>query len=1185
MPNPPAPASTPTVSAVVPQIDYSSLPGYVAPENAVTQPGMYSVPRFSGDLFETPEDFVAAQPDPLSWGDWFSNRVQGTVLAQSLAPDALGDEVDKRLDTGYDFTKDPEVMNDPAMLRYNKEFMLVRNTDYAARMKLQIRKENEYYDKMSRESWTQFALGMPIEVLGDPTTFAALLIPGLGEVAGASKAARLAVGFSKGRTMVKYAAIGAAESAATEAILQKKQVTRGATDAAFNIALGSLLGTAVGNLVAASASKQELTTLVRETTDFLQSGALQQDTTAAASKLINALGANPAGAQVALERLSKGDLMVEGWTPKATQWVAGRILRQPALAMGLSQSKTAREAGAMLTNSGANLAMHSDGRVFDTNVEGAMHIWRGRGVQVFNNIESLFYAAKKAGVADGKDLVSFSQDVTFRSRRRGTSTGIVRPGSYEEFVEQGSKHQLDFEDWSLEQAKASGLFPEDFVGPKNARQHIMRIYSQRALAEQRNDFEYLVKDWLRKGINPKEADENGLPSFTSKEDYDAYIEDIAAQVYRAASRTNWDNPGLPMSHVMVPKARGSAKQRTLTIPDTFSVDIDGRKVSLENFLENDARVIAQRYARQFGAEVELTRAFGSADMKEVAKKIDDEYQELMKAAQDAGDFKTLKRLRADQQRTTTYLRGIRDKHRGMYAADAHQGILGNVARPVSAMISPFTMGMISLAAITDAPRIAFQMGLRNFLSAPRQLAMVRRSYKQMIPFLRQLDDDELRMMGVAIERSSHVRLSKLTDLVEDQYNTGMVEKGATAFTRGFYNLTLMPRITDHFKTVAATATEFKLLDMADRVISGKGLKPHQTKWLAKLNLTEADLARVDQLRKDGIVTQQKGVWHFNRWDFSGSSTAQGKIAKLDAAEKAQIDELMTTMPDPPLEMTKKGTPTVKSQAAFDLNAKARDEKIKAIRNTTETSRRGALRREDDLSRRLQSAIATETDRIVITPGIGDMPLSSGHPVGKIFWALKSFLFASITKAGLPALQQRGVAFLLAEALTVQAFAMLEALSREAATNGIDTAEKLVDSPEGLAQLVGLGVERNTFAGALTEFMNYGNLATGQIPRAGDVGTAITGKNVLGESRTKQRTGSFVEELAGPIGGIMGNFQRATKALAELAVEGGPLKEGQRRALARSVPGYTLPFIRPFVDEFFVEDDPKTIIGDIRDALK
>src|SRR5262249_4458381 len=126
-------------------------------------------------------------------------------------------------------------------------------------------------------------------------------------------------------------------------------------------------------------------------------------------------------------------------------------------------------------------------------------------------------------------------------------------------------------------------------------------------------------------------------------------EDIINTILRSGGR------GL---HTPAPGITGRLQERTLPIPDHM----------VAPYVVNDVQRVMRTAARTMGTGIELTRKFGSIDLRDQLKEIVDDYTKLRDAVPD-GPKKEARLLALDRamRRDTNMIEGVRDRLRGTYA--------------------------------------------------------------------------------------------------------------------------------------------------------------------------------------------------------------------------------------------------------------------------------------------------------------------------------------------------------------------------------------------------------------------------------------------------------------------------------------------------------------------------------------
>jgi len=200
-------------------------------------------------------------------------------------------------------------------------------------------------------------------------------------------------------------------------------------------------------------------------------------------------------------------------------------------------------------------------------------------------------------------------------------------------------------------------------------------------------------------------------------------------------------------------------------------------------------------------------------------------------------------------------------------------------------------------------------------------------------------------------------------------------------------------------------------------------------------------------------------------------------------------------------------------------------------------------------RTFRAAIARETDKIIVTPGIGDRPLMMSQLLGspelaQLVFQFRGFAFASAQRVAIAGLQQRDAAvlngFLLSVGLGMLSYFIRVPLS----------GYEFSDDPR---VWVAEGVDRSGVMGWLFDVNNIAEKAT-----RGQVGVnALVG----GPQMTRYASRNVWGAILGPTMGTGDDLFRVTGGLAT-----GEWNEGDTRALRRLVPYQNLFYLRWLLDQ-------------------
>lgn len=307
---------------------------------------------------------------------------------------------------------------------------------------------------------------------------------------------------------------------------------------------------------------------------------------------------------------------------------------------------------------------------------------------------------------------------------------------------------------------------------------------------------------------------------------------------------------------IAPVTLGPLKGRTLNIPDKM----------IEEFLEDDMELIARKYVRQMASEVELTRAFGRADMEDQLKQIRDEYQVLRSKAKSEKEVEKLTRQEASD---LDHIKAFRDMLRGTYRAAEEQSGWSTFTRLALAWNFIRLLGGVTLSSLPDLANVMTRQGLRSFvddgLSGLVSSTKAARIAKR-----------DAREWGAITETVLQTRLAELAEL-HDPYAAGSIaERMMNNVSSTFSRLTFLDRWNDTMKTIVvlqagnkiARLTQQSLTDLPNKWgVVGKQasfdtLGKHDRSYLGKLGIDERMTTLIaDQIQKHGVT--EKGITGLN----------------------------------------------------------------------------------------------------------------------------------------------------------------------------------------------------------------------------------------------------------------------------------------------------------------------------------
>ena len=368
---------------------------------------------------------------------------------------------------------------------------------------------------------------------------------------------------------------------------------------------------------------------------------------------------------------------------------------------------------------------------------------------------------------------------------------------------------------------------------------------------------------------------------TKSPNFDLMARDIANDVHDALTgRRHRDDSAASHPEFFTPITRGPMKDRTFNIPDRM----------IEDFLESNVREVGERYARTMAGEVELTRRFGRADMRDQLTEIGHQYRDLRDAVQAAKTPEEIKGLvgrspgfaeglkgklagqdeltraresalrflNEDEAGARNDLTSVRDLVRGMYKVDANSGNYARVVRSVMAYNYIRHMGNFIAANWSELYRPAMVHGLGRYMSegiAPLVKNLMRGFEGEAAASIK-----EAKLAGLVSERVLHARMAAFGE-VADPYAKG------SAFERLLFNGTKiatkwngLAAFTDFEHSLSAIVTQNRILEAA----TGKA---PDVRYLAYLGIDENMAKRIGaHFEKHGeVLDGNVHVANTERW--------------------------------------------------------------------------------------------------------------------------------------------------------------------------------------------------------------------------------------------------------------------------------------------------------------------------------
>jgi len=380
------------------------------------------------------------------------------------------------------------------------------------------------------------------------------------------------------------------------------------------------------------------------------------------------------------------------------------------------------------------------------------------------------------------------------------------------------------------------MLPAD-VDVSTATSYLMRLYNTQKIIAERGAWDKKLFDWL--GVmrrsnaqrldklkeelvlarKAEKVDEKAISTLQKKISSaaglggasDIELQDIVNQI---TDQIIGNSAGRGM-YEAIPLTRGPLKERTLNIPDE----------QIKEFLELDIDLVARQYKRTMAIDIELTRAFGRADMLDEFDALKADYAKLRESAKKKGDTKTLRELDKKERQDIIDLEAVRDRLRGTFRTpdnpDSFFIRAGRVLRDANFVRM---LGGMTLSAIPDMSRLIAVNGLKP----------VGRSLKALItsPAAVKMSREEAKRAAVGLDMVLNSRASSLAELTDIYASTTRFERGLRGLSDGFSKITLMAPWNASMKQFSGVITADRILAESINLTRGKATKSAITRLAA-----------------------------------------------------------------------------------------------------------------------------------------------------------------------------------------------------------------------------------------------------------------------------------------------------------------------------------------------------------------
>jgi len=322
--------------------------------------------------------------------------------------------------------------------------------------------------------------------------------------------------------------------------------------------------------------------------------------------------------------------------------------------------------------------------------------------------------------------------------------------------------------------------------------------------------------------------------------------------------------------IIDPLARGPLKERTFHIPDE----------DIEDFLESDNLEVAMRYISTMAADVEMTRAFGRADMEHQLAEIQDEANVKIEAAKTEAERARI------QDEATKQSRNIQDLARVLrnnYVSWGDHVGLKRIGRGVKQFNFMRLLGSATLSSIADVGRVVMEEGLARsvgglFADAATGFKGVRMGRK------------EAQLAGTALDLVLATRTRSLADLGDRWVAESKFERGLSKASDYFGIVNMLSLWNEGLKSWSSTMAASRILRTTEKLARGETLTRSETLKLSRSGI-EIGLAKAIAKESDSWERHAGGV-------ILGNTEAWKDQAAIDAFRDALVQDVDRTIITP-----------------------------------------------------------------------------------------------------------------------------------------------------------------------------------------------------------------------------------------------------------------------------------------------
>ncbi|WP_247996989.1 hypothetical protein [Brucella tritici] len=852
------------------------------------------------------------QPDDPSFAEtWGAAFRQDNMIRSFLF--SRGEQNPYEVEDGFnsiDYVKD-----DPDFAQHVERFGGVFNRKAADALKMQIKREEQDRRTVDAAGVSGVIASLAAGFFDIPTLFP------LG--GGVMSAGRTALG-----TATRVGIGAGIDATVSETGLQLTQQTRTGEESAFNVGGSVLLGGALGTLVGRYLSNVEASALSRKIEE--QGKGFAEADTAVFGNSGAARSAGAAAVEQGPTHLKDEALIKKLWGVRS---------QDPLIRSQLSDFEETRNTVRQLAETPLEYAENAQGVATEIggSVETRMKMWQAPLADTLQQVDTIYakyfhntpdptgWQRRLAPMRSEMQRVTGGDKLTFKQFKEEVGRAAYSGDTHTiPEVAEAAKVYRQIDDAMKRAAIEARLLPEDIAVDADLS-HLFRMYNKDKIAAYRSDFARILNDYFitKRDAAAKigdaenvarRADAKADAAAKKAEEFSRLSDDEVKDLVDETIDTILGNADgrIPYDSI-VSGPRGPLKERLLRI--------ESKKI--QEFLNTDIEEVLHAQVRTMSADVELAKKFGSVDMAEQIRKINDEANRKIAAVDGMNgkdgkpatpEAKAKERARLDRARKSAVrdIEAMRDRLRGQYALPSNpDGIVlraGRVARNLNYLR---LLGGMTLSAFPDMAGIVLKHGLTStFRDGFAPLVSNMKAVK--------LAGAEVKAAGTALDMILDSRAMSIAE-IGDQFGRGTkFERAIKSAGTRFGVVSLMAPWNAAMKQFSGMVVMTNLLRSSEKVAKGQA-SPKEIRKLAAAGIN-SDLAEriTKQFSKYGET--QDGVFLAKAADWDD------RLAKeaFRSAVVRDVDRIIVTPgQDKPLWMSTELGKTVGQFKSFQLSSMQR----------------------------------------------------------------------------------------------------------------------------------------------------------------------------------------------------------------------------------------------------------------------